>query len=91
MRNEKVEYCKETGKYCYSSEAKATRALNRYEDIERVYFCSGCEQYHTTSIGRGLAIKQGILKQKAPKKCNERVIAKRLEKLQERLDKLSEI
>ena len=86
MKNERVEYCKETGKYCYSSEAKATRALNRYKDIERVYFCSSCEQYHTTSIGRDLAVKKGIIKPKSPKKCTKRVIKQRLEKLEMRIN-----
>ena len=49
MKNTKTEYCKETKKYIYSSEAKAYRAMNTYEDIQRVYFCSYCEGFHTTS------------------------------------------
>jgi hypothetical protein len=49
MRNNKTEHCKETGKYIYCSEAKATRALNRYDEIQRVYFCSSCDGFHSTS------------------------------------------
>ena len=49
MKNTKVEHCKETGKYIYSSEAKATRAMNRYDEIQRVYFCTSCNSFHTTS------------------------------------------
>lgn len=58
---EDITHCKETGKYCYSSEAKATRAMNRYEDIRRVYFCNSCNNFHTTKIGIGLAIEKGII------------------------------
>ena len=49
MKNTKTEHCKETGKYIYSSEAKATRAMNRYDEIQRVYFCTSCNSFHTTS------------------------------------------
>lgn len=46
----KSNYCKESGKYCYSSEAKASRAKSRYKDIKRVYFCYSCTRWHTTSM-----------------------------------------
>ena len=49
MKNNKTEYCNETKKYCYSSEAKATRALNKYDEIKRVYLCSSCGTWHSTS------------------------------------------
>lgn len=46
---QEIEYCGVTEKYCYSSEAKATRAINRYEEIVRCYFCTYCFSWHTTS------------------------------------------
>lgn len=64
MKNN-VEYCKKTGKYIYSSEAKASRAMNRYSDIRRYYFCDSCEGFHTTKVGIPLAIMSGIIN--APK------------------------
>lgn len=48
MKN-KPEYCKVTGKYIYSSEAKATRAVEKYDDIVRCYYCHNCGGFHTTS------------------------------------------
>lgn len=42
-------YCEETGKFCYSSEAKASRAISRYTDIKRSYYCVFCHSWHTTS------------------------------------------
>ena len=49
MRNFNIEYCSTTKKFKYPSEAKAVRALNRYDDIKRVYFCSECQGFHTSS------------------------------------------
>lgn len=49
MKRGKFEYCDKTKKYIYSSEAKAIRAVTRYDEIKRVYFCSHCEGFHTTS------------------------------------------
>jgi len=67
MRQE-VKHCKDTGKFCYSSEAKAIRALNRYDDIRRVYYCDSCNSWHTTKMGVGLAKLNNIpLKKKGIK------------------------
>lgn len=50
MRNhKKIPVCKKTGKATYSSEAKAIRAVNNYEEIKRAYFCSHCDGFHITS------------------------------------------
>lgn len=48
MRTEMKE-CKETHKISFSSEAKAYRSLNKYEDIKRVYYCEFCDGFHLTS------------------------------------------
>ena len=56
-----VSFCKmEKGKMIYSSEAKANRAIHRYEDIIRYYFCPKCEGYHTTSMDFITAIEKGV-------------------------------
>ena len=49
MKGNAIEYCGVTKKYCYSSEAKANRAVNKYDDIKRAYFCHDCCKWHTTS------------------------------------------
>lgn len=50
MRSHNPKYCEESGgKYIFSSEAKAFRSLNKYEDIKRVYHCPFCDEWHTTS------------------------------------------
>lgn len=54
-------YCKHTGKFCYSSEAKAIRAVNKHYNLRRVYFCEHCDSYHTTKIGVSLALREGII------------------------------
>ena len=48
MRTEMKE-CKKTHKMSFSSEAKAYRSLNKYEDIKRVYYCEFCDGFHLTS------------------------------------------
>lgn len=56
MRNTEI-ICPKTGKHRYPSEAAATRAMNRYDDIKRVYKCKHCENsegfqgWHTTHMG----------------------------------------
>lgn len=37
-------------KHIYSSEACATRAMIKYDDIKRVYKCDYCNKWHTTSM-----------------------------------------
>lgn len=75
-------YCKHTGKFCYSSEAKAIRAVNKHYNLRRVYFCEHCDSYHTTKIGVGLALREGIIE-----KVDVRNTIS-LEEIQERMDKL---
>ena len=88
MKNNKPKYCKSTGKYCYSSQAKAIRAKNKYEDIRRTYFCNECDSWHTTSMGTGLALKMGIIKkQKRKRKLKMSDIQKRLNHLKEKNSK----
>ena len=79
----KYSYCVETGKYSYSSEAKAIRALNRYEEIQRVYKCDSCNEWHTTSIGKIKAIEMGLIrkKRKTGKVPSEDKIQQRLNEL----------
>lgn len=48
MRTEMKE-CKKTHKISFSSEAKAYRSLNKYEDIKRVYYCEFCDGFHLSS------------------------------------------
>lgn len=85
MRQE-VKYCKETGKFCYSSQAKAVRAKNRYEDINRVYRCDSCNSWHTTKMGIGLAVQADLIPAIREKKPEPSEIEKRLEELKNKQD-----
>ena len=49
MRDLINEHCEYYGKFCYSSEAKASRAMGRYVDIKHIYLCDKCDSWHTTS------------------------------------------
>lgn len=89
MRKANVEYCKETSKYIYSSEAKATRALNRYEDIKRVYFCEYCKGFHTTSMSENAAIMEGIIKEKPSLKISKKDIKLKIKELESKLNRLN--
>lgn len=60
MRTEMKE-CKETHKISFSSEAKAYRSLNKYEDIKRVYYCEFCEGFHLTSQSLEQRLEYGEL------------------------------
>lgn len=80
-----IQHCKETGKYCYSSEAKATRAMNKYDDIRRSYFCESCENFHTTKIGFGLAIEKGIIEAPNTHYCSPEEIRKELIRLKNKI------
>lgn len=80
-------HCKETGKYCYSSEAKATRAMNKYDEIRRVYFCESCSSFHTTKIGVGLALEKGIIEEPPVKReISSEEIQMRINKLKKKID-----
>lgn len=90
MKN-KIEYCKKTKKFIYSSEAKAIRAMNRYPDIKRVYYCGHCDGYHTTSMGTGLAIQEGIIsKPEKLKDISSKDLQDEIDRLQKIIDKKEE-
>ena len=82
MRNSDIQYCKETKKYIFSSEAKAVRSMNKYEDIERVYFCEHCQGFHTTSQEK----HPDMVKVEKVKKIS-RKIKKRLVHLKKKIQK----
>lgn len=68
----KIQYCNKTNKFCYSSEAKAVKAINKYDDIKRVYYCEDCDNWHSTSI-------EGV---KTPEKgVSKEAVARELERL----------
>ena len=77
---DKYNYCKVTKKYSFSSEARAIRKLNSYEDIKRVYFCKHCEGFHLTSKEWDPAMDE----EDEPTTIEE--INKRLEFLKNKLD-----
>ena len=56
-----VQECKKTHKMSFSSEAKAYRSLNKYEDIKRVYYCEFCEGFHLTSQSLEQRLEYGEL------------------------------
>lgn len=56
-----VKECKETHKISFSSEAKAYRSLNKYEDIKRVYYCEFCDGFHLTSKSLEETLEYGEL------------------------------
>lgn len=85
MRQE-VNHCKETGKFCYTSEAKAVRAMNRYEDIKRVYCCDSCGSWHTTKMGEGLAKIHNLPLRDVDTTIEMSDIEKRLEALRSKLE-----
>lgn len=82
MRSKKAtEYCEETGKYKYSSQAKANRAKNRYEDIKRVYFCESCESFHTTKVPLETAIREGFIERKEKREYTPEDVQKEINKV----------
>ena len=79
MKGHDPKYCKHSGgKYIFSSEAKATRSLNKYEEIKRVYNCPFCNSWHTTS--------QPANKVEKPPKDISKDIKDRLEYLKDKLN-----
>jgi len=71
------EHCSHNGKYIYCSEEKARRALERYDDIKRVYECPECKGWHTTSIDSKTAVRRGIIKK--PKGKGQGVSVKQIQ------------
>jgi len=88
MENKNLtQYCDNTKKYCYSSQSKAYRAKNRYDDIKRIYYCNSCSCWHTTSLKTHEVIRLGVIKQPQKKdKVNIGDIQKRLEDLNKNKD-----
>jgi hypothetical protein len=41
--------CKFTDKVSFNSEAIAMRKVNKYDDIQRTFFCDSCSKFHLTS------------------------------------------
>lgn len=84
MKHDKSTYrsCTQTGKYSYSSEAKALRAVNGYESIKRYYYCEYCNGWHTTKMNENIAVSNGVKdKPKRNRKVSNNKIQKRLNKL----------
>ena len=84
MRNTEIKYCNKTKKYIYSSEAKAVRAVNKYDEIQRAYFCEHCEGFHTTSQTIAQTLADGEIS------CEEenRLLRQRVDNLVDEIDKL---
>ena len=79
---DKYNYCLTTEKYSFKSEAKAQRRLNKYKDIKRIYLCEHCNGWHLTSMGVGLAVKEGLIeKPKKKNKLTPKDIQKRIDEL----------
>ena len=78
MRTEMKE-CKKTHKISFSSEAKAYRSLNKYEDIKRVYYCEFCDGFHLTSQSLEQILEYGELS------CEEenRLLREKINKLED--------
>jgi transcriptional regulator NrdR family protein len=77
-----IKYCKGNGKFCYSSEAKAMRAMNKYDDIKRYYFCKSCDSWHTTSYDANDAVEGGVIDQREQSnEIDNNIVAKRLKNL----------
>jgi hypothetical protein len=53
--------CKTTGKLSFASEAKAIRAVNKYDEIKRSYWCKSCLGFHLTSETEGQTLGRNIL------------------------------
>lgn len=94
MKNQTVEYCKENGKYKYSSEAKAIRAVNRYDQIKRAYFCKYCEGFHTTSETLKATLENGEVtceeENELLRKYNNKIVDQ-IDELYKRYNKLKQV
>ena len=88
MNRGAMKICPATKKCIYSSEAKAMKFVNRYEDIKRVYYCEHCDGYHTTSKTLGQVISYGVLSKEEvnePGNISMEMLAKRLKELRDKL------
>lgn len=72
--------CHTTNKHCYTSEAKALRAIHNFEKLRRSYFCDDCGYWHNTKIGTSLAVIRNIIEpQKTKKPITNNKLQKRLD------------
>jgi len=84
--------CQKTGKVRYNSQSKALREVVRYDDLKRAYYYDYCDGWHTTSIGRSLALKANIVDEDHFKReyAGKRKISVRLQELLSREEKQNE-
>lgn len=82
--HKKLVWCQKAQKYSYQSESKAMKAVVKYNDIQRAYYCSDCDGYHTTSMSQENAEKYiGLKKEEAPTSLD--MVAERLKQLTQKL------
>lgn len=81
-----------TGKHIYESEAAATRALNKYSDIKRIYKCPQCTTlegqfgWHTSSMSYQEVKNSGIEPWGRKKfKITKEKIKKRMQELKRKI------
>lgn len=92
-RNHQAKICKATGKVSFSSEAKATRRMNKYDDIKRVYYCDECDGYHLTSESISETLENGVIDIKEENKLLHKKVNRvvdennRLQKFERRAEK----
>ena len=88
MKKEVMKKCPVTKKSIYSSEAKALKFVDRYEDIKRAYYCEHCDGYHTTSKTIGQVVSYGVVEKEEleqPKEITIDMLAERLKELGDKL------
>lgn len=61
MQYKTQKLCKATSKLSFASESKAIRAVNKYDEIKRAYFCNSCSGFHLTSLNEYEMIERDIL------------------------------
>lgn len=87
----KLTLCQVTKKYSYSSEAKALKFVAVRQDLERAYYCSHCDGYHTTSQKLEDTIRYGGIDEeelenlKQPEDITIDLVAQRLNQLKSKL------
>lgn len=88
MKRGAMKTCSVTKKSIYSSEAKALKFVNRYEDIKRAYYCEHCDGYHTTSKTIGQVVSYGVVEADEfiqPKEITVDMLTARLKQLKSEL------
>lgn len=88
MNRGAMKVCPVTKKSIYSSEAKALKFVDRYEDIKRAYYCEHCDGYHTTSKTIGQVVSYGVVDKEdfiQPEEITMDMLAERLKELGDKL------